>query len=143
VRGLHREIRMVEAAQAEYLESENKISYAVSEYTLGRIYLGMVTKTGPMHLSTLARNAGFLLRHVPFAGQKAEKHLNKALEVAREIGAKGSMGTALLSLAQLHSVKGRKDRARECVLEGIELFVQCDAQKYLKQAEEVLASLES
>jgi tetratricopeptide (TPR) repeat protein len=136
-------LRMVEAAQAEYLESENKISYAVSEYTLGRIYLGMVTRTGPLHLSTLAKNAGFLLRHVPFAGQKAEKHLNKSLEVVREIGAKGTMGMTLLSLAQLHSVKGRKDRSRECVLEAIGLFAQCDAQKYIKEAEEVLASLES
>jgi hypothetical protein len=51
------------------------------------------------------------------------------------------MGTALLSLAQLHSAKGRKDRARESILEAIDLFKQCDAQKYLKQAEDVLASL--
>ncbi len=134
-------LRMVETAQAEYLENGNKISYAFSEYMLGRIYLGMVNRTGPLHLSKLARNAGFLIRHVPFAGQQAEKHLNKALEVDREIGAKGGMGMTLLSLAQLHSAKGRKDRARESILEAIGLFKQCDAQKYLKQAEEVLASL--
>jgi class 3 adenylate cyclase/tetratricopeptide (TPR) repeat protein len=134
-------LRMVEAAQVEYLENGNKMSYAFSEFMLGRIYLGMVTTTGSMRLSTLARNAGFLIRHVPFAAQKAEGHLNKSLEVAREVGTKGATGVALLSMAQLHSAKGRKDRARECVSEAIGLFRQCDARNYLKQAEEVLASL--
>jgi hypothetical protein len=52
------------------------------------------------------------------------------------------MGMAYHSLGLLHSVKGEKARARECLSTAIELFEQCELETYLKQAQEALASLE-
>jgi tetratricopeptide (TPR) repeat protein len=73
---------------------------------------------------------------------KAADHLNKAIEVAHEIGAKGSLGDAYLDLGRLHVVGQRKEEARECISKAIDLFEQCEIETPLKAAREVLASLE-
>jgi class 3 adenylate cyclase/tetratricopeptide (TPR) repeat protein len=78
---------------------------------------------------------------VPQADQKAEEHLNEAIEVAKEIGAKGIMGMAYLNLGLLRSAKGEKGKARECVSAAIELFEQCGLERHVGQAKEALDSL--
>jgi class 3 adenylate cyclase/tetratricopeptide (TPR) repeat protein len=84
---------------------------------------------------------GLLAGQVPQADQKAEDYLNKAIELAKEIGAKGTMGAAYLDLGLLHRAKGEKGKARECVSAAIELFEQCSLETYLRQAKEALESL--
>ena len=90
----------------------------------------------------MAKNIGFLIKNVPFASRKAEGHFNKAIEVAKEIGAKGLLGQAYVDLGLLHKTKKRTDKARDCISEAIELFKKCEADGFLKQAEDALASLE-
>jgi len=68
--------------------------------------------------------------------------LNKAIEVSKEIGANGTLGTAYLDLGLLHKAKGRTDQARECLSEAIQFFEQGKAETYLKQAREALASID-
>ncbi len=82
-----------------------------------------------------------MIRSIPFAAKKAEDHFNRAIEIAREIGAKGTLGQAYLDLGLLHRAKGKKDKARECIRTAIEVFEQCEAEAYLKQAKEALQSL--
>jgi len=82
------------------------------------------------------------LKNVPSAGKKAEDHFNKAIEVAKEIGAKGTLGQAYLGLGLLHKAKGRRDQAKEFISEAVDLFEQCEAEVHLKQANEALASLD-
>jgi tetratricopeptide (TPR) repeat protein len=89
----------------------------------------------------MAKNIGFLVRNVPFAGKKAEEHFNKAIELAKEIGKKDVLGPAYLDLGLLHEAKRRKAQARECISEAINIFQECEAETYLKQAKEALASL--
>jgi class 3 adenylate cyclase/tetratricopeptide (TPR) repeat protein len=134
-------LRLLEEGQQACAENQRRGLYALSEYILGTVYLQIVQGSGQLSFSTIVKNIGFLVRNVPFAGQKAEKHLNRSLEVAREIGAKGTMSMSLLSLAQLHAAKGRKDKARGCASTAMEIFEQCDAQHYLKEARDLLASL--
>ena len=62
-------------------------------------------------------------------------------EVAKEIGAKGIEGQALLDLGYLHKVKGRTDKARDYFSRAIKIFEECEAEMFLKQAKEALASL--
>jgi len=135
-------LKMIEAAQRLFIENGRKVFYAQSEYLLGNIYLQMVEKSAPVKLTTVIRNIGFLAKNLPFAKKKAEDHLNKAIELFREIGAKAMMGMAYLDLGTLHSTKGEKARARECISTAIELFEQCELENSLKQAREALASLE-
>jgi tetratricopeptide (TPR) repeat protein len=92
-------------------------------------------------LSIMAKNIGFLVKNVPFASKKAEKHFNKAIELFKEIGMKGYLGVAHLSLGLLYKASKRTDQARQCLLEAINLFQDCEAETYLKQANEALDSL--
>jgi len=89
----------------------------------------------------MAKNIGFLAKNVPFAGKKAEEHFNNAIELYKEIGMKSSLGQAYLSLGLLYKASKRTDQARQCFLEAIDLFEKCEAETYLKQANEALDSL--
>ena len=137
-----RGLKMIEDMGQSSLETERKYCYATTEYMLGKVYFQLVEGAGPISLSTMAKNIGFLIKNVPFASKKAEAHFKKAIEVAKEIGAKGVLGQAYLDLGLLHRAKGRTDQARKCILDAIQLFEQCEVEVFLKQAKEALGSLE-
>ena len=132
--------RKFEETQAILLKSHNKLMYAMSESILGLVYTQFITGPSP-GLSTLAKNFGFIVKNAPFAEKKAEDHFNKAIELFREMGAKGELGEAFLGLGRLYKAKKRNGKARECFSEALHLFEECDAHVYLKQAKEALASL--
>jgi tetratricopeptide (TPR) repeat protein len=123
------------------VRNERRFYQAYSEYVLGNVYLQIVQGEGDLGLTTAIKNIGFLVKSVPFAARKAENHLNKAIEVAGEIDAKGILGQALLDLGRLHKAKKRKNSARECMDKAIEHFKLCEAETFLEQANEALESL--
>jgi class 3 adenylate cyclase/tetratricopeptide (TPR) repeat protein len=120
---------------------EWKCSYALSEYILGKVYLGMALGEGKVSLSVMLKNLGFLLKELPFAARRGRAHLSQAIDAAQEIGANGTLAAAHLDLGKLHKAKGRIDQAREHISEAVRLFEQCEADAFLKQAKEALASL--
>ena len=61
----------------------------------------------------MVKNIGFLIKHVPFAAKKAEAHFNKAIELMNEIGAKGLIGPAYLSLAKFYIATKRSEEVKE------------------------------
>jgi len=132
--------RLKKALIASY-ENDRKQLIATFEQALGQVYLQIVAKTAPISLPIMAKNVGFLLKNVPSAGKKAEDHFNKAIEVAKGIGANGILGQAYLDLGILHKTKGRIDQARKCISNAIALFEKCEARIFLEQAKEALASL--
>ena len=134
-------LNMIEDVKQSCLENERRCYAVLTEYVLGKVYLQIVEGAGPMSLSTIAKNIGFLIKNVPFADKKAELHFNKAIDTAKEIGAKGFLGLAYLDLGLLHKAKKRKDQAKKCISEAVQLFEQCEADVYLKQARELLVSL--
>jgi predicted ATPase/class 3 adenylate cyclase len=131
----------IEDARQSFQRSGNQWYLARCEWILGGIFLQMVEEAKSINLSTVAKNIGFLLKSAPLASKKAADHFNRAIEIASEIGAKGIMGDAYFSLGRLHKAKGRKEKARVCMLEAIHYFTQCEAEGYLMQAKEALASL--
>ena len=90
----------------------------------------------------MAKNIGFLIKSVPFASKKAEEHFNRAIEVAKEIGAKGTTGMAYLDLGLLYMKKGKTGQARKCLSDAIRIFGETEAEGFLKQAKETLALIE-
>jgi len=134
-------LKILEEGQRACLENERKHSYATSEYILGSIYSQIVRGEGEIKLSNMVKNIRFLVKNVPFASKKAEQHFNKAIEVAKEIGAKGTQGQVYLDLGRLHKAKGRSDQAQDCFSKAVRLFEECEAEVYLQQAKEALASL--
>jgi class 3 adenylate cyclase/tetratricopeptide (TPR) repeat protein len=138
---MSRGLRLLEEGQQECIGNEWRTVYARSEYVLAKVYSQIVEGTGQISLSTMAKNIRFLVKNVPFASKKAEEHFNRAIEVAKEIGAKGTMGMAYLDLGLLYRMKGKTEQAKKCISEAILLFEQCEADGFLKQAKEALASL--
>jgi class 3 adenylate cyclase/tetratricopeptide (TPR) repeat protein len=136
-----RGLRMLEHSRQMSLDQESPPAYAQAEYVLGKAYLQIVERAAPMSFSTITKNIGFLVKNVPFASKKAEEHFSKSIEVAKEIGAKGTLGQAYLGLGLLHKATKKKNQALDCISQAIQIFEECSADGPEKQAKEVLASL--
>jgi class 3 adenylate cyclase/tetratricopeptide (TPR) repeat protein len=135
-------LKMLDEERQSSLKKERRILQAMLEYLTGKVYLQVVQGEGPKSLSFLAKNIGFLMKSVPFAGQKAEAHFNKAIEAAKEMGAKSLLGQAYLHLGLLHKSKRRNGQARKCFSEAIQIFQETEAENYLREAKEALESIQ-
>ena len=138
---LSKGISILEEILDKFLKNESRYRYTGYVFLIGKIYLNILLKDGPIKLSILARNIGFLVKNIPFARKKAERYFNDAIKLSQEIGAKGFLGQALLNLGLLHQATKRSDSAKKYMQEAIEVFEQCEAEIYVKQAKEALASL--
>jgi tetratricopeptide (TPR) repeat protein len=132
---------LLENARKILSKNQRSVHYAISEYVIGEVNSQIATGAKPS-LAIMAKNIGFLVKNVPFANKKAEKHFNKAIELFKEIGMKGFLGQVYLSQGLLYKASKRSDRARQCILEAINLFQDCESGGFLKQANEALDSLE-
>jgi hypothetical protein len=72
---MHQGLKMLKDELSASLENERRCFYAVIEHTLGSFYLQIVKGEGDLSISTVVKNIGFLLKNVPFAAKKAERHL--------------------------------------------------------------------
>ena len=138
---MSRGLTMIEKERDRSEESGVKYYIITAEFILGRIYKQIAEGAGPVSPAIVAKNIGFLLKNVPFAAKKAENHFQKAIKLAKEIGAKGILGQVTLELGLLHKIKGRTDEARKCISDAVRLFEECEADVFLKQAKEALAAL--
>jgi len=138
---MSRGLTMIEEIKGYCEECGAKYNIITAEFILGRVYKQIAEGAGPLSPVLIAKNIGFLLKNVPFAAKKAENHFQKAIELAQEIGAKSLLGQVTLDLGLLHKIKGRTDEARKCISDAVRLFEECEADVFLKQAREELASL--
>ena len=134
-------LKIIEAVQQEYKENGRKFMLGYSEQVLANIYLQILEGAKPASLVTMAKNIGFLIKNVPSAAEKAEKHLHKALEIAEELGSKGIIAIICLDLGRLHKLKNRTQEAKNCISKAIKVFEEIEAEGFLQQANEALASL--
>jgi tetratricopeptide (TPR) repeat protein len=139
---LQQGVDTVEASISSCHKCESRFRYATHNHSLGKVYLQIAQGGGgKKDLSFYAKNIGFLIRTVPFAYQKAEEHLAKAIQTSREIGAKSLLGQASLDMGRLHQAKGRTGEARKYMSEAVRFFEECEADVFLKQARDALAAL--
>jgi tetratricopeptide (TPR) repeat protein len=139
---LNKGISIVEGVIQACLEEGMRSRYAQYNHSLGKVYLQIAQGGGgKKDLSFFAKNIGFLIKTVPFAHKKAEEHLNKAIQTAKEIGAKGILAQAYFDMGRLRQTKGKTNEARKYITDAIQLFEECEADVYLKQAREALAAL--
>jgi len=135
-------LKALEEGLRVFPENRGRSFYALFQNILGQVYLQILERKGPISLSTMARNIGFLVKDLPLASKKAEDHLNESIRAAREIGANWVLGQAYLNLGFLHRASGKRDQARECLAAAIQVLEQCEAEVYLKQAKETLENLD-
>ena len=134
-------LKMIIDAQQTCLENERKWLYTLLELVLGKVYFQIVEGAGQTNFPGVVKNVGFLMRNVPLASKKAEDHFNGAIENARDMGAKNILGQTCLELGLLHKAKKRREQAKECISEAIQIFEECEAEVFLKRANEALESL--
>ena len=139
---INKGFKMIDEAQQSFIRQERRYFIALAEYVLAKIYSQIVEGTGSISSLNIAKNIGFLVKNVPFSDKQANSHFNNAIEVAEEIGAKSISGPAYLDWGRLHKAKKRNDLARECIFKAVKLFEQCEADVYLKQANQALESLD-
>ena len=133
-------IGILEKAQQVLIRNQRRVFYGSSEHILGLVYSQIATGPTPA-FSIMAKNIGFLVKNVPFASKKAEEHFNKAIEVLKEIGAKGFLGAVYLDMGLFYKARKRTGQARECISKAIQVFEECEAEVYLAQAKNALESL--
>jgi class 3 adenylate cyclase/tetratricopeptide (TPR) repeat protein len=131
----------LEKVRKTFHKNQRRAWYALSEYFLGEVNSQIATGPKP-DLPIIAKNIGFLVKNVPFATKKAEEHFNKAIESFKKIGANSFLGQSYLSLGLLYKASKRTDQSKQCILEAINIFKECEAEVYLKQANEALESLQ-
>ncbi len=134
-------LTMIEKERCRSEENGARNFIISAEFILGRIYKQIAEGAGPVSPGIVAKNIGFLLKNVPFAAKKAESHFQKAIDLAQEIGAKGILGQVTFELGLLHKIKERTDEARKYISDAIQLFEECEADVFLKQAKDELAAL--
>jgi hypothetical protein len=130
---------MVEEAQKEFLVNKRKFAYATAENIIGKLYIE-VAKGTTLNLS-LAKNIKFLIKNVPFASKRAEKHLNRCILMAKDFGADLLLGHAYLDLGTLNMNKNRYVQARNYITKAVPIFESCGADAYLQQAHEMLQEI--
>jgi tetratricopeptide (TPR) repeat protein len=138
---MSRGLTVVEGIRSRCEESGGGMYILMAEYVMGRIYKKIAEGAGPINPLMITKNIGFLMKNVPFSAKKAENHFLKAIEVAKKIGAKGFLGRVNLDLGLLYKIKGKNDEARKCISDAVQLFKECEADVFLKQAKEALAAL--
>jgi len=134
-------VKKLDRLRSHFLENGHKFSFAFTEYILGSIHFQMIKKGAPKDIKVIARNFGFLLKTMPFAAKKAEQHFQEAIQVSKEVGAKGVLGQSCLDLGRLYKIRGKNDYARQHISDATKIFEECGAYVFLKNARDELASL--
>jgi len=134
-------LKQIEEILLRLEQIEKKSFVPTVEYILGKIYFQIATGEGSLSLASLLRNAVFLARTLPVASKRAEYHFKKAIDMAKEIGAKGVIGQAYLDLGLLYKTKKRKNQAKQYISKAIHLFKETKAEVFLKLAKKAMESL--
>jgi class 3 adenylate cyclase/tetratricopeptide (TPR) repeat protein len=115
-------IKMLEDVKKTLAKNQRRVQYALCDYILGEVNLQIATGPKPS-LSIMAKNISFLVKNVPFAAKKSEEHFHKAIESLKEVGARGYLGIACLSLGLLYKASKKTDQARQSILEAIDMTI--------------------
>jgi hypothetical protein len=130
-----------EEGQQSYMRANRRWCYSLSEYILGNMYLQIMKESALRRGPFIARNIVFMVRNLPLLKKRAVYHLTRSIDLAEKIGAKLTLGLAYHELGLLYLYERKTAEARECISKAVDVFDQCGAAAYLKQAEEALASL--
>ena len=139
---LRKGLDIFKKTESIYIKIGAKTRQAWHEHLLGRFYLKLVDRSGPLKFSFITKNIGFLLKTIPFADKKSEKHLKNAIEICNEIGCNMVLGPAMFDLGLLQKAKKRNTKAIEYFKQAIEIFRRFNNEGYLDQAEEALNSIQ-
>jgi tetratricopeptide (TPR) repeat protein len=111
----------IEAAIGRAIEDGNQGLPASGHMVLGEIYLAMVRGEKKTPLPVILKNAGFIVRTLPFARRLARRHLQEAVRRAREADLPGVLARSLFDLGLLSTAGRRSAEARRHFEEALPL----------------------
>ena len=138
---LNKGIRIAEDVLQELNVINSKYRIAAQHVYLGNVYLQMLKREGPKNIAFIVKNIIFLIKNLMYFGKKSEYHFNKAIEVAKEIGAKNKLGQSYFGMGLLLKEKGNFEQAKKYISWAIDVFEKSEADFYLKNAKNVFESL--
>jgi len=133
-------MEIIEETQRWWIQSGSRMRYVQSLYVAGKTFAQIFQRSNQGVCSTLSEGIT-APDDVCFAQQKALEYLNKATEIAEEIGAKDHLSKCYLALGLLLIAMGEIVKAEGCLSRALALFRECDAELLLKQAQEALSSI--
>ena len=113
---------------------------AFAHYLKGTVYLQIVEKNKKMELGTVLKNIGFILKHVPRAAQKGQRHFSKAIELLEGIRAYGLLGQVHLDMALLKKAQGNREDGRDHLESAREIFVKGKAENFVSKTDSLRES---
>jgi class 3 adenylate cyclase/tetratricopeptide (TPR) repeat protein len=137
---LGRGLGIMERVLETFRANGSRFRIAMTLSMIGNVYLQIVLGRGRKGISFFMRNAGFLMKNLLHAEKRAENHFRRAIEVAREIGAKNILAQANMGMGLISLEMNEIGKAEGHLSEAVDLFRWCEAEIYLKQAEAALAS---
>jgi class 3 adenylate cyclase/tetratricopeptide (TPR) repeat protein len=109
--------------------------------TISRVYFEIIQKNSPVSFSTIIKNLGFIVKHVPSAHKKAIYWYSKTIDHAEATGTIGVKALAHLDLGIIHKIRKHDTQAKDHIEIAIEIFEEIGAYAFLKQAKKELESL--
>jgi class 3 adenylate cyclase/tetratricopeptide (TPR) repeat protein len=127
----------------EVVSGQEYLNYLAmwNEYGHGWLYASLAS-VDSINIPMLLKNAGTLIKRVPFATQKAILHFEKCAEVCRRSGYITYLGITYLELGRFCLKQGKGEMARTHLASAVKIFREIGAGANLKQAEELLQTLE-
>jgi class 3 adenylate cyclase/tetratricopeptide (TPR) repeat protein len=126
-------LKILEELLQDWIANGSKLRATACGFILATIYAHLAQNAAALNQEQLA----------PLAGKKAGTYFRHTIESAKEIGAKGVLGQAYLHLGLLYKAKGKTDKSGKYFSRAVQYLNRCEAEVYLSQAKENLASLAS
>ena len=114
---------------------------AFTDLYLGEVYLEMAVGDDKPSTAVMRRNLWFLLRTIPFAASKAQRHLEDAERYFRAYDMPAFLSWTLADLGRLHAAKKRNDRARACLDEARPLAESVEQPVLVERIDKLIESL--
>jgi tetratricopeptide (TPR) repeat protein len=114
----------------------------MQEHVLGKLYLQIAEAREPIKLSVIIKNIGFIIKRVPFARKRAERHIRESIRLAEKLGFHNILGQAYINLGVLQKSRNRQVEAKESFIKAIDMFNHIGAKRYQLQAEHLLSELQ-
>jgi class 3 adenylate cyclase/tetratricopeptide (TPR) repeat protein len=138
---LHDGLQMLDKAEKVWNNTNRLYPLAVLNCFFGKLYLQIVEGNNPKNISYIIKNIRPIIKLVPGAAKKSERHFHKAAEITRKIGAKGLLAQAHLGLGLICLATNKSELAKENLIEAIKLFEIIEATGFLKEAKSALDSI--
>ena len=125
----------------DWWERGSRLRYVLCGQILATIYADLTRNPKGLGPITVVKNLRAIFNALPFTGARALDNFEVLTEMTRDIGANGALGRAYLHWGHLLKERGQVDRAGQCYIEAAKFFEQCEADGYLKQANEAMGSV--